>query len=132
MNSRHSSSPPPPPDGALSELLGSWRVDGTLPAGFTAEVHRRIRRSQPANASDSQSTLFATLSEWARGGLALLQRPKFAAAYVAAGILLGAFSGSRLGASRAPLDNTGATIIDAQVRYIASIDPYRMPPASQP
>ncbi len=127
MKSRPSPSPSPPPEAALSELLRSWEVDGTLPEGFTGEVHRRIRQSRKTRPSDSRSSPFEIFPRF----VSLLRRPAFALAYIAAGVLVGALSGSHLGASRASLQNSVAPP-DAQVRYIASIDPYRMPPASPP
>jgi hypothetical protein len=122
MNPRPTQPPLPPPDPALSELLHSWKVDGTLPAGFTREVQQRIASDQAQSKPATFSWLSALLQ-----ALSPLQRPAFAIAYVTAGILLGALSGSRHAQSRpTPPAN------DPQVRYIASIDPYQMPRSVNP
>ncbi len=116
MNPRPTQPPTPPHDPALSELLRSWKVDGSLPEGFTREVRHRIAREQTPDKPAAVGWLSALLQ-----ALSPLQRPAFAIAYVTAGILVGALSGSRHAQSR-PTPPPG----DPQVRYIASIDPYQM------
>lgn len=119
MNAQSTPDPPQSPDPALSRTLRTWKVDATLPAGFAAEVHRRIARHTRTPGPT-----------WIAGFLrriAILQRPAFAVTYVAVGILLGAISGSRY-SQASPEDSPGAL----QLRYIASIDPYQMPRAVTP
>lgn len=110
------------PDPALSRLLQSWEVDGTLPQGFTHAVHQRI--------ADERKPIPRPLLAWIESTLrliSLLQRPAFATAYVAAGILVGAVTGSRHGQSPPTL-----TPADPQIRYVASIDPYHRPRSVAP
>lgn len=107
----------PPPDPALSDLLRSWKVDGSLPEGFAREVQQRIARDQAPLKRATVGWLSALLQ-----ALSPLQRPAFAIAYVTAGIVLGGLSGSRHAQSRPSPPPS-----DPQVRYIASIDPYQMP-----
>lgn len=122
MKPRPTQPPTPPPDPALSDLLRSWKVDGTLPEGFSRDVHQRIARGEAPLRTIASSWLAALFQ-----ALSPLQRPAFAIAYVMAGILLGAFSGSRHAQSRHPTPPS-----DPQVRYIASIDPYQMPRSATP
>jgi len=113
------------PDPILSKLLRSWKVDGSLPQGFQSEVRHRIAHNQVPRTRSLADGLAAFVR-----AISMLQRPTFAVAYITAGILVGALSGSRH--AHSTYSRSALPEGDPQVRYIASIDPYQMPRSSPP
>ena len=93
-----------PNDAKLSGLLRESRVSPALPPRFQENVWRRIEDAEaPASGS------------WLEALVALILRPRFAYATVAAlmfaGILLGAYSGAQTARH------------DAETRYVESVAP---------
>lgn len=95
-----------PDDAKLRALVRESRSAPELPPGFQNAVWKRIERTEAA----TQSHWLAMLAGW-------MFRPRFAAASLAAvmllGLALGTFTSAR--AERA----------DSQARYIASVNPFQ-------
>lgn len=94
-----------PDDKKLSALLRAGRAFPALPPRFQENVWRRIEDATAPAESDS----------WLDALAALVLRPRFAYAAVAALILAGALLGAHQGAQAAKQD--------AQARYVAMVAP---------
>jgi hypothetical protein len=94
-----------PDDTKLSELLRQSRVSPQLPPRFQENVWRKI---EAANSP-------AKSGVWLESLAALVLRPRFAYATIAALVLAGALLGAHQGAQIAKQD--------AQARYVASVAP---------
>jgi hypothetical protein len=94
-----------PDDIKLSTLLREGRVSPPLPPRFQENVWRRIENAEAPAKSGSWLELLA----------ALVLRPRFACATVAALVLLGVLLGAHQGAQLAKQD--------AQARYVAMVAP---------
>ena len=97
-----------PADEKLGALLRESRVSPALPPRFQENVWRRIEDAEaPAKSGGSIA--------WLEALVALMLRPRFACATVAAlmvcGILLGTHSGAQIARH------------DAEARYVASVSP---------
>jgi hypothetical protein len=97
-----------PADGKLGTLLRESRVSPSLPPRFQENVWRRIEDAEaPARSGESIS--------WLEALVALMFRPRFAyaalAALMLAGISLGAYSGAQ------------SARHEAEARYVASVAP---------
>ncbi|HXI71049.1 MAG TPA: hypothetical protein VNN22_11905 [Verrucomicrobiae bacterium] len=97
-----------PADERLGNLLRESRTSPALPPRFQDNVWRRIEDAEAPVKSGEAST-------WLDALVALLLRPRFAYATVAAlmlgGIVLGAFNGAQTARH------------DAEARYLASVAP---------
>lgn len=96
-------------DTKLRALVHEGRSAPDLPPGFQNAVWKRIERTDTA----PQSHWLDALAGW-------LFRPRFAAASLAAVMLLGIASGVFTG--------TRAGRLDAQSHYVASVDPFQKQP----
>lgn len=97
-----------PADAKLGALLRASRTSPALPPRFQDNVWRRIEDAEAPVKSGGTST-------WLEALVALMLRPRFAYATVAAlmlgGIVLGAFNGAHTARQ------------DAEARYVASVAP---------
>lgn len=98
-----------PRDAKLRALVRESRLTADLPPGFQNAVWKRLERNELA----PQSHWLDALAGW-------LFRPRFAAASLAAVMLLGVASGTFTGA-RAERGNS-------QARYVVSVDPFQKQP----
>jgi hypothetical protein len=98
-----------PEDAKLRALVREGRPVSGLPPGFQNAVWRRIERKETA----PQSRWLDALAGW-------LFRPRFAAASLAAVMLLGGASGA--------LTQARIARLDAQSRYVAAVDPFQKQP----
>src|SRR5258706_41867 len=94
-----------PDDAKLGALLRASRMASSLPPRFQENVWRRIEDAEAPAKSES----------WLDALIALILRPKFAFATVAALMLTGIFLGTHEGAQIAKQD--------AQARYLAAVAP---------
>ena len=101
----------PPRDPRLTSLLRSWRVETSLPPGFTAGVWRRLA----AQERHPTVPLGKTVARW----IVRLQGPRFALASVLLLLLAGAGAGAWQGRS-----GSSAIVNDLRERYIQSVDPF--------
>ena len=102
-------------DKRLSELLHTWKLQGSLPPRFQEQVWRRIAAGE-ARESHSHWT---ALSRWFEG---LFARPAFATAYVALLLLAGLGAGLWQAHGQALQSDTLL-----RARYVQMVDPYQMP-----
>jgi len=97
-----------PEDPRLTALLRESRVSPSLPPRFQESVWRRIENAEkPVPSTPGLS--------WLDSVAALMLRPRFAYASVAALVLAGTLLGAHQGAQLAKLD--------AQARYVAMVAP---------
>ena len=101
-------------DKPLRKILSEWRVNAALPPRFQERVWKRIE-----NAEMQSPNLWTAI--WKRLA-AMLPRPAFAAAYIAALVLIGAAAGYQQGQSK-----TEQVKSDMQARYVQMVDPYKTP-----
>ncbi|MBI2924254.1 MAG: hypothetical protein HYY24_00950 [Verrucomicrobia bacterium] len=102
-------------DPALSQLLGEWRVNASLPPRFREQVWQRITRSEQARTARR----WLALREWLEGAL---RRPAFAASYVAVLLVAGLVAGyAQARAEKSRAENAWRT------RYVQTVDPFQGP-----
>jgi len=104
-------------DDALSKVLKEWRVDNSLPPGFQQSVWRKI--DQQISTPTSHASIIQSIRAWLDG---VATRPRLAASYLAALILVGV----SVGWTQGHRDNTRAQNELAE-RYVRSLDPYLAP-----
>ena len=98
-----------PEDAKLRALVREGRSAPDLPPGFQNAVWKRIERTE----ATPQSHWLEALAGW-------LFRPRFAAASLAAVMLLGIVSGV--------FTSARAGQVGSQARYVASVDPFQKQP----
>jgi hypothetical protein len=102
-------------DETLSKLLRTWKPEAQLPPRFQEGVWRGIERAESQDSRPLWHRLVARVQ-------AALARPALAASYIT--VLL--FAGLGAGYWRAA-DLTSHAQSEWRVRYVQSVDPYRMP-----
>ena len=102
-----------PEDLALRNLLQRWQVEATAPPRFAEGVWRRVgRMAEPVPTRNGWWRWVTAVAE-------LAVRPRFAAGYLAALLVLGA----GMGALRGQAESRGAAG-DLKGRYVQSVDPF--------
>ncbi len=114
-----SANPDPENDDALNKVLRQWKFDAPLPPRFQEQVWQRIEKSE-AGAEPSPWVGLWRLIE------VVLPRPRFAYAYLAILLVTGVAAGSV-----AAQIKTNRLDSELSVRYVQSIDPYRVDAPSQ-
>lgn len=103
-------------DAELSKALKHWRVENPLPPGFQQSVWQNIDRQATASAHHSVLDL---LRAWITGGVS---RPRMAASYLAALLLIGITVGWTQGQR-----DSSRVQNELAERYVRSLDPYLAP-----
>jgi hypothetical protein len=101
-------------DKPLRKVLSEWRVNVALPPHFQEQVWKQIE-----NAEMRSPNLWMMI--WKRVA-AMLPRPAFATAYIAALVLIGIAAGYQQGQLK-----TEHVKSDMQARYVQMVDPYKTP-----
>jgi len=96
----------PPDDPPLSELLRQSRVSPALPPRFQENVWRRLEAAEAP----------ARRASWLESLAALILRPRFAAAGVAALLLTGVLAGT--------MEGQKTVRHEAQMNYLAAVAPH--------
>ena len=100
-------------DPVLSNVLGHWKVDATLPPRFQENVWRRIAQKE-VEASPRQSFI-----SWIE---AALKRPALVTSYVTVLLFIGLTTGYLRGH-----DKTMREQSHERTLYVQSVDPYQVP-----
>jgi hypothetical protein len=103
----------PQNDDAMGKVLRQWNVDSPLPPGFQEQVWQRIAKAGTGTEPAAWAGLWRLIE-------VVLQRPRFAYAYLAILLVAGVAAGSWAAQIK-------STRLDSELslRYVQSVDPFR-------